>query len=532
MKTKTLFILGALSVFPIAAQAQVGINTPNPQGAFHIDGAKDNNTTGVPTNAQQSNDFTVLNTGNVGIGTIAPNAALQFKNIVNSRKIVMYETGNNDNQFYGFGVNGGILRYQTDTQNSDHVFYAASSATNSNELMRIKGNGNVGIGVTAPNANAILDITSTNKGVLFPRLTTAQRDAISSVPEGLTIYNLTAHCLQYWNATTWAGNDCSTTPVVGTIATLNCAGATNNGTLTGGTAASVVTSVISYTGGNAGTHNGQTVTSTGVTGLTATLAAANFANGNGTLTYTITGTPSGAGTASFAINIGGRTCTLTRTVAVPVGAITTLTCGSATNNGTLTGGTAASGVSSAIPYTGGNGGTHNGQTVASTGVTGLTATLAAGSFANGNGSVTYTITGTPSGAGTASFAINIGGRTCTLTRTVAAPPMGNPSLSCGGIFDTGPYRVGQYIDKILDVPYTNSGGPGAYPQEVSENYVGLYGLNVVLQAGNLVSGSGILKYRIWGTPTQKMFDDGVNTWFQVLYFKGAWKCSAPFTVSR
>ena len=214
---------------------------------------------------------------------------------------------------------------------------------------------------------------------------------------------------------------------VGSIATINCSG-TDNGTLTSGTAAAGVTSVIPYTGGNAGTHSGQTVTSTGVTGLTAILAAGNFAPGNGSLTYTITGTPASSGTATFALNIGGQTCNLTRTVNLPLGTISGLTCGSATNNGTLLSTTAASSVSSVVPYTDGNGGTHNGQTVTSTGVTGLTATLIAGTFASVSGSVTYTITGTPSGAGTATFALNIGGQTCTLTRTVGTVSSGGTAV--------------------------------------------------------------------------------------------------------
>jgi uncharacterized protein (TIGR02145 family) len=101
---------------------------------------------------------------------------------------------------------------------------------------------------------------------------------------------------------------------VGSITALNCGSASNNGTLTSGTAASGVSSSVPYTGGNGGTHNGQIVTSTGVTGLTATLPAGTFANGSGSLTYTITGTPASSGTASFALSIGGQTCTLTRTV--------------------------------------------------------------------------------------------------------------------------------------------------------------------------------------------------------------------------
>ena len=55
--------------------SQVGINTTNPQGIFHVDGSKDNATTGVPTILQQSNDFTVTSTGRVGIGTVSPNAS-------------------------------------------------------------------------------------------------------------------------------------------------------------------------------------------------------------------------------------------------------------------------------------------------------------------------------------------------------------------------------------------------------------------------------------------------------------------------
>jgi uncharacterized protein (TIGR02145 family) len=100
-----------------------------------------------------------------------------------------------------------------------------------------------------------------------------------------------------------------------TIGAINCAGATNNGTLTQGTAASGVNSEIPYTGGNGGVQYGQTVASTGVTGLTATLAGGLVASGAGNLTYTITGTPASGGTASFAISVGGQSCTLTRTVA-------------------------------------------------------------------------------------------------------------------------------------------------------------------------------------------------------------------------
>lgn len=44
---------------------QVGINTTNPQGIFHVDGAKDNSTTGTPTSTQQINDVIVTSTGSM-----------------------------------------------------------------------------------------------------------------------------------------------------------------------------------------------------------------------------------------------------------------------------------------------------------------------------------------------------------------------------------------------------------------------------------------------------------------------------------
>jgi hypothetical protein len=92
----------------------------------------------------------ITSAGNVGIGITTPNAPLQFANAIVPRKVVLWEGANNDHQFYGFGLSTNILRYQTDATVADHVFFAATSATTSNELMRIEGTGNVGIGTGSP----------------------------------------------------------------------------------------------------------------------------------------------------------------------------------------------------------------------------------------------------------------------------------------------------------------------------------------------------------------------------------------------
>ena len=99
--------------------------------------------------------------------------------------------------------------------------------------------------------------------------------------------------------------------LVGTVTALNCGGATTTGTLTGGIAASGVSTSVPYTGGNTGPYSAQSVASTGVTGLTASRTADTLANGSGSVTYTITGTPAlSGGTASFAISLGGQSCIL------------------------------------------------------------------------------------------------------------------------------------------------------------------------------------------------------------------------------
>ncbi|MDB9748825.1 DUF1566 domain-containing protein, partial [Polaribacter sp.] len=46
----------------------------------------------------------------------------------------------------------------------------------------------VGIGTTTPDASAALDITSTTGGLLVPRMTAVQRDAITSPAQGLIIF--------------------------------------------------------------------------------------------------------------------------------------------------------------------------------------------------------------------------------------------------------------------------------------------------------------------------------------------------------
>ena len=64
----------------------------------------------------------------------------------------------------------------------------------------------IGDNPTEINTSAELEIESTDKGILLPRLTTAQRDAISEPAEGLLIYNIETKCLEFFNEAEWVNN--------------------------------------------------------------------------------------------------------------------------------------------------------------------------------------------------------------------------------------------------------------------------------------------------------------------------------------
>ena len=57
----------------------------------------------------------------------------------------------------------------------------------------------VGIGTETPASSAILDITSTNKGILFPRMTSAQRNAIATPDIGLYIFDTDTKSPWFYN---------------------------------------------------------------------------------------------------------------------------------------------------------------------------------------------------------------------------------------------------------------------------------------------------------------------------------------------
>ena len=51
----------------------------------------------------------------------------------------------------------------------------------------------IGINTTTPNVSAVLDVSADNKGILFPRMTTLQKNAILAPVDGLMVYDTDIH---------------------------------------------------------------------------------------------------------------------------------------------------------------------------------------------------------------------------------------------------------------------------------------------------------------------------------------------------
>ena len=92
----------------------------------------------------------------------------------------------------GDGTSKNLFGFST-SENSGSTFEAR---------LVINGDGRIGVNTNSPNSSAQLDISSTTRGFLPPRMTTTQRDAISSPAAGLVIYNTTTSKLQVYT-TSW-----------------------------------------------------------------------------------------------------------------------------------------------------------------------------------------------------------------------------------------------------------------------------------------------------------------------------------------
>ena len=82
-------------------------------------------------------------------------------------------------------------------------FVTGNSAGSRAERLTVKSSGGIGIGNTSPDTSAMLDIASTTKGFLPPRMTTAQRDGILTPATGLMVYNTSTNKINFYTGAAW-----------------------------------------------------------------------------------------------------------------------------------------------------------------------------------------------------------------------------------------------------------------------------------------------------------------------------------------
>lgn len=199
MKIHLSVISLVLSIF---SQAQVGIGTNTPSGAFHVDGNKDN--AASPTVAQTANDFIITSTGSAALGTITMDPSAKFQ--INAtdkgmliprvnltaptdgttipspaKGLIVYNTNVNTNMEEGFYTNYGTpsaprwITYQQRDKTAwklDNVFDITATAPVDQVVTATTAVNNINLGLTVT--------------VTIPAFTQAKLVTTYSVPMGTT----------------------------------------------------------------------------------------------------------------------------------------------------------------------------------------------------------------------------------------------------------------------------------------------------------------------------------------------------------
>jgi hypothetical protein len=101
----------------------------------------------------------------------------------------------------GFNTNGKLaIGYSVSSGSIMQAVFGASAV----DLWVQPFGGSLMIGENVnPSASARVQINSTTKGFLPPRMTTTQKNAIASPAAGLMVYDTTLNLMALYNGTTW-----------------------------------------------------------------------------------------------------------------------------------------------------------------------------------------------------------------------------------------------------------------------------------------------------------------------------------------
>jgi hypothetical protein len=159
-----------------------------PSGTGPYIGTTTNNPLSLVTN--NTAKLTISTSGNIGIGQPNPTSHLHFSNTLGN-KIALWGTNPNH---YGIGIQPFQMQFYTPANTDDFVFGVGNSSSLI-ETMRIKGNGNVGIGTNNPQTTLDVngDVNIENRVLLNNLVGTAGQVLTSGGAGGATTWSNMAY---------------------------------------------------------------------------------------------------------------------------------------------------------------------------------------------------------------------------------------------------------------------------------------------------------------------------------------------------
>ena len=178
--TKTITVIITLTI-------SLSYNT-NAQVAITNDGSQPNSNSILHVKGDDTHKNMIIETGTnggVGIGTINPTHTLHIYNSITDSTLRL--EGHEGIYHHGAKVNFGDGDHVYIQEDEDDKLYikARLRVTLQSQGIAINNDG------SEPDLSAILDIKSSNKGFLLPRLSVAEIAAISTPADGLQVYNTT-----------------------------------------------------------------------------------------------------------------------------------------------------------------------------------------------------------------------------------------------------------------------------------------------------------------------------------------------------
>lgn len=173
---------------------RLGVGTPSPAAKVHIVNTGGVDSFRVDDMTSDGSPYRIDQDGNVIIkqSTSAFQLMLQLANSAGQWGL------NLSLQNTGEGIITGYDANPTGANPIGFRIAAGDNADFQNYLRRP-----LGIGIDGPSGSAVLDLTSTTKGFLPPRMTQTQMTTIATPATGLVVYNTTYNDLMMWNGTAW-----------------------------------------------------------------------------------------------------------------------------------------------------------------------------------------------------------------------------------------------------------------------------------------------------------------------------------------